>query len=491
MLSTLSGCPTDLDCDRCGCRWSRHDATLHATLHRTAAISYYADYRALLESCQRCFAAGDRAALDQVLNESPKYRFVADRLRQVADHARVLEWGCSRGYLTATSILAGRNVLGIDVSSDAVNAARAAFGDHFALTDSPRVEAQGRYNAIYHVGLIGCVEDPIGLTRRLLGLLAPGGRLFFNSPNRDALFQRDQLWFDSAPPPELITLFPEGFWQRQFGGSAMVTETVVPTSPAESTVRRSPAGAAPPGICPSHIRFCPAPRIAGDSRSRVRSGRASPRSRRECRRRQGSASGRGLRNTGSTSRWWRRDTEAEEHGAVRRTRRNAPCPEVARPPQGAAGHRGRHARARIRWRPWAPEDTDNLADGRSVGPALREVFLRGVEGLPQARQREFRSGGPRIAVASTGCYCRMAPMRFASRLPRVRPRRARLRRRGHRPEFLVHRQRHGGARPPIRGRARRRRSATLNLDPARVEEAIVRGGRAPSCRSISSASLRT
>ena len=226
-----------VDCDACGCRWSRHDATVHATLHRTAAISYYADYRVLLESCQRCFAAGDRAALDRLLNQTPKYRFVADRLRQVAADARVLEWGCSRGYLTAASILAGRNVLGVDVSPDAVAAARRAFGDHFALADSPRVDAQGPYDAIYHVGLIGCVDDPIALTRRLLGLLAPGGRVFFNAPNRGALFQRGQLWFDSAPPPELITLFPEGFWQRQFGATAAVTETIVPTAPAESTVK--------------------------------------------------------------------------------------------------------------------------------------------------------------------------------------------------------------------------------------------------------------
>lgn len=44
----------------------------------------------------------------------------------------------------------------------------------------------------------------------------------------------------------------------------------------------------------------------------------------------------------------------------------------------------------IRWRPWAPEDTGRRGQWRrSVGPAFREVFLSGVEGLPQARQREF------------------------------------------------------------------------------------------------------
>lgn len=44
----------------------------------------------------------------------------------------------------------------------------------------------------------------------------------------------------------------------------------------------------------------------------------------------------------------------------------------------------------IRWRPWAAEDSNRRAQWRSaVGPALREVFLSGEEGLPQRRQREF------------------------------------------------------------------------------------------------------
>lgn len=206
-------------------------------MHQTAAISYYADYVQLLAASRRCFADGDREALERVLSVTPKYQFVIEQLRSLSSGAHVLEWGCSRGYLTATSILAGHAALGVDVSEDAVAAARQAFGDHFARVDSPRIESQGPYDAIYHVGLIGCVDDPVGLTRRLLSLLAPGGRLFFNAPNRGALFQRGQVWLDSAPPPELITLFPEGFWKHQFADVASVTERVVRTAPPESTVK--------------------------------------------------------------------------------------------------------------------------------------------------------------------------------------------------------------------------------------------------------------
>lgn len=234
----LHGLPCEIfDCHSCGCRWTPPDAAVHSRLHATPAVSYYLEYRDLLDQCRRLAQEHDTEGVERLLRTQPKYRFVLDRLRECAPQGRVLEWGCSRGYLTAASILAGRQVLGVDVSPEAVAAARAAFGDHFVSADSPRIEKGAPYDAIYHVGLIGCVPDPVGLTRRLAGLLGPGGRLFFNAPNRGALFQRGQLWFDSAPPPELITLFPGGFFKRHCSDLGTVVETIATSSAQESTVK--------------------------------------------------------------------------------------------------------------------------------------------------------------------------------------------------------------------------------------------------------------
>src|SRR5687767_1837003 len=65
-------------------------------------------------------------------------------------------------------------------------------------------------------------------------------------------------------------------------------------------------------------------------------------------------------------------------------------------PRGAARRDGRLAIdggtpvRDIRWRPWAPEDTGRRRQWwRSVEPALRDVFVSGIEGLPQPRQRLF------------------------------------------------------------------------------------------------------
>jgi len=234
----LAGFPCDIvDCRECGCRTSVNDQPVHAGLHAVPAISYYASYRDLLSQCRRLFAGGDRAGIDALLRQNRKYAFVLDRLNSLPKDARILEWGCSRGYLAAASLIAGRSVLGVDVASDAVNAAREAFGDHFVVDDSPRIAGDGPYDAIYHVGLIGCVSDPLGLTRRLLNLLKPHGVLFFNAPNREAMNRRGQLWLDSAPPPEVITLFRPGFWRSHAAAGVRVSETAELTSPSESTVK--------------------------------------------------------------------------------------------------------------------------------------------------------------------------------------------------------------------------------------------------------------
>lgn len=215
-----------VDCGECGCRQAPHDPEVYDRLHACGALDYYAAYRDMGESARALFAAGDRAGLRRLLEPNAKYRFAMDAIDRLPAGLRVLEVGCSRGYLTAYALLAGARALGVDASEEALASARSAFGEAFLPAGSPEVAARGPYDLIVHVGLIGCVADPVGLTRELLGLLAPAGRLAFNAPNRDALELRDQLWFDSAPPPDLVTLFPEGFWARRLGNAAQVTEEV-------------------------------------------------------------------------------------------------------------------------------------------------------------------------------------------------------------------------------------------------------------------------
>jgi SAM-dependent methyltransferase len=213
------------DCDDCGCRFTLHDNATYDLLYSEQS-SCYRRYTGQARICKALFDRGDLAGLRCALSEASKYRFIIDEVDRAPTEARILEVGSSRGHLTSYFILAGRDITGVDISPEAVATAKGDFGDHFLQVGEPAIEGQAPYDIIFHVGTIGCVADPIGMTNQWLGLLKPGGRLLFNAPNRDGFTLRDQLWFDSAPPPDVVTLFPLGFWVAHFGEAALVSEEI-------------------------------------------------------------------------------------------------------------------------------------------------------------------------------------------------------------------------------------------------------------------------
>jgi SAM-dependent methyltransferase len=223
------------DCTKCGCRFTRHDASAYDLLY-AESDSCYNRYIEQAESAKKLFDRGDLIGLKAELSKSAKYRFIIEQIDHEPGQARLLEIGCSRGHLTSYFLLKKCSVIGVDVSPTALGAATAAFGDHFMIAGDSRIERGAPYDLIYHVGTIGCVADPIGITRQLLGLLGSGGQLLFNAPNRDACSLQDQLWFDSAPPPDLVTMYRPGFWRTYFGQLAKVEESIEHESPIRNAL---------------------------------------------------------------------------------------------------------------------------------------------------------------------------------------------------------------------------------------------------------------
>jgi len=206
------------DCTACGCRFTPRDPDVYERLHRSA--SSYAFHKALQDKAAALFAARRTAELTATLSRVPKNRFVLSEIAALGAPARLLEVGCSRGYLTACLLSSGHDVLGVDVSRTAIDAARKSFGDHFVLPDDPRIAAGAPYDAIYHVGTIGCVDDPIGLTNQWLSMLRPGGLLVFNAPNRQVCDLLGSKWVFGTVPPDLVTLFTPDFWKTRFADQA-------------------------------------------------------------------------------------------------------------------------------------------------------------------------------------------------------------------------------------------------------------------------------
>jgi len=226
-----SGFPAQIwDCRDCGCRFADDPGPIHDVLHAEASSSYSV-YREMAEASKRYFERGDLVKLRASLAIHRKYAFVMDAIDAGPKESAVLEVGCSRGHLTAYFILAGYDILGIDISPHAAKAAELNFGHHFALAGSSAITEREPYDVVFHIGTIGCVSDPLAFTRSLLAKLRPGGRLLFNAPNADACWLGDQLWVDGAYPPDLLTLFRKGFWTKHFSEEADVVESVEPCLP--------------------------------------------------------------------------------------------------------------------------------------------------------------------------------------------------------------------------------------------------------------------
>lgn len=209
------------DCLDCRARFTKHDDSIYELFHREAGSCYNA-YRSFLEQCVSAFDQGDREGLRSLLCKTNKYRFIIEGVERHPRSVKLLEMGCSRGYLASYFILSGYEIIGADVSATAIASATAAFGDHFVIADDTTLEERAPYDLVYHVGTIGCVADPFGLTHRLLSLLRPGGQLLFNAPNLDSCWLDQQLWIDAAPPPDLVSIFPPTFWSKHFANEADV-----------------------------------------------------------------------------------------------------------------------------------------------------------------------------------------------------------------------------------------------------------------------------
>jgi 2-polyprenyl-3-methyl-5-hydroxy-6-metoxy-1,4-benzoquinol methylase len=188
--------------------------------------SRYGYYREIARAAKRYYDKGDLSGLRQELCSTSKYEYIIRCIDCHSTDSKILEVGCATGFLTSYFILEGYNIIGVDVSQCAIESARADFGPRFFANDAEIISENSPYDIIYHTGMIGCVSNPVELTRSLLSLLKPGGKLLFNAPNLDALWFRGQLWFDDAPPPDVVTLFKPGFWTRFFSVDANVLEEV-------------------------------------------------------------------------------------------------------------------------------------------------------------------------------------------------------------------------------------------------------------------------
>jgi SAM-dependent methyltransferase len=209
------------DCLDCGGRFSVRDDRIYEHLH-TSTTSSYSGHQRYASRLKATFENGSAKELAAILSEFDKNRLIIDAVDQSARGSNILELGCSCGYLTSYAIKEGHHVLGVDLSPSAIANAVENFGDVFVTAKSDEALKRAPYDLIYHVGTIGCVEDPLEFTRTHFNLLRSGGLLVFNCPNVRFCEELGLDWMRSCSPPDLVSLFCRGVWEREFGSDAIV-----------------------------------------------------------------------------------------------------------------------------------------------------------------------------------------------------------------------------------------------------------------------------
>lgn len=227
---------TVYDCYTCGCRFTNRDEHVYEKLH--SEPSTYAAHRDLQSKAKDYFKNNDITGLEKYLKSTPKNRFVIESIKSVPNCTKILEYGCSRGYLSSFSILLEKEFYGVDVSNTALKDAAASFGNHFYSPELVNTFPDAYFDLIYHVGTIGCVDDPMTFISEQLKLLRSGGTLLFNAPNLDVCSILDLKWLTGTTPPDLVTLFPPTFWESKFSELAHISVVVEYDSPLMSYLRR-------------------------------------------------------------------------------------------------------------------------------------------------------------------------------------------------------------------------------------------------------------
>lgn len=124
-----------------------------------------------------------------------RVRWISDRIARrfpSPSDVRLLDIGCGAGLASEALARRGYDVLGIDASTDAIEAARSHARTHVAGNNLRLAYRAGiaedlageRFDVITALEVIEHVPSPEHFVQSLAGLLAPGGLLFLSTLNR-------------------------------------------------------------------------------------------------------------------------------------------------------------------------------------------------------------------------------------------------------------------------------------------------------------------
>jgi 2-polyprenyl-3-methyl-5-hydroxy-6-metoxy-1,4-benzoquinol methylase len=114
-----------------------------------------------------------------------RHRAHAKLLDAVGRENRVLDVGCSSGYLAAPLAARRNTIVGVELDAAAARDAQ-AFCEQVLLGDVETMELPlepGSFDVVLLGDVIEHLHDPVDTLRRLRRFLRPGGRLVLSTPN--------------------------------------------------------------------------------------------------------------------------------------------------------------------------------------------------------------------------------------------------------------------------------------------------------------------
>ncbi|MCU7550849.1 methyltransferase domain-containing protein [Chitinophagaceae bacterium LB-8] len=117
---------------------------------------------------------------------------------------KIMEVGCGLGYLTYALVKEGYDVIGIDISKNAVDEAIKSFGNYYICADVFEYvsEHQNLYNVIILTEVIEHLNEPLKFLESIMLMLKKGGRIIITTPNK-TVFPKDVSWATELPPIHL------------------------------------------------------------------------------------------------------------------------------------------------------------------------------------------------------------------------------------------------------------------------------------------------
>lgn len=143
--------------------------------------------------------------LEYLAKMETTYLPVFDYLKKnIGKKLKILEVGCGYGYTTYAIKQMGFDVLGIDISKNAISFARKQFGDNFKAIDIDSVKES--FDFILATEVIEHVSNPQVFLSQLKKRLKREGTILITTPNKDYALQvkSDAIWDTILPPHHML-----------------------------------------------------------------------------------------------------------------------------------------------------------------------------------------------------------------------------------------------------------------------------------------------